>query len=212
MTGRTWITLFACICTMTAGLAGQVTRPGSWRVVPDRPGGDSTIFYVAMPPGWHVSTGPGSLFFDPAFHAEGRFGLEAEVYVFPGRSEEGYGLFLGGRDLGSGHSSWSALLLSRNGTAAVVRIEGTTLTMLCPWRRLEGLLAPGDGQHPVKNVLRVSAEDGEVDFQVNGVSLGKLPRPSVMPDGDFGLRVGEGLNLHVARLDLVRPLAPAAQN
>jgi hypothetical protein len=67
--------------------SGGTMAPGSW-------------VFVQMPPGWHVTTGPGVLL-DPTAQAEadGHFSIEAEIFLFPGESAEEYGVFLGGKDV-----------------------------------------------------------------------------------------------------------------
>lgn len=58
-----------------------------------------------MPPGWHVTTGPGALLFPTDLRSvEGNDSLEAQVFLFPGKSAEEYSVFIGGSasDAGAG--------------------------------------------------------------------------------------------------------------
>lgn len=45
-----------------------------------------------MPPGWHITTGPGAVLYDPARVADGPFTLEAELFLFPGGNQDGFGV------------------------------------------------------------------------------------------------------------------------
>ena len=67
--------------------AGSKMEPGSW-------------VFVQMPPGWHVTTGPGVLLYPTANgDAAGNFSIEAEIFLFPESTAEEYGVFLGGRSI-----------------------------------------------------------------------------------------------------------------
>ncbi|MGH9314618.1 MAG: hypothetical protein ACRD09_14630 [Vicinamibacterales bacterium] len=185
--------------------ARQLTPPASWRVRSDAPP-EKPIYYVEMPPGWHITTGPGSILHDPAYLAEGRFALETEIFLFPGTSQEGYGLFAGGKQLDA-DPAYVAFLLRRDGSAAIESRAGGKSTPVRGWERHEAV-KPGDGREPVANVLRVVAEALEVTFEVNGKPVLTVPRADVSLDGAFGFRAGADVNLHASRLDVTRLLAP----
>ncbi len=167
---------------------------------------EKPIYYVEMPPGWHITTGPGSILHDPAYVAEGRFALETEIFLFPGTSQEGYGLFAGGKQL-DGDPVYVAFLLRRDGSAAIESRTGGQSTPVRAWTRHDSI-KPGDSKEPVANVLRVVAEAADVTLEVNGKPVLTVPRGDVGLDGAFGFRAGADVNLHVSRLDLTRPLAP----
>jgi hypothetical protein len=179
--------LLAISIGVAALTAGQLSPPASWRVRSDSPP-DKPIYYVEMPPGWHITTGPGSILHDPAYVAEGRFALEAEIFLFPGTSEEGYGLFTGGKAL-DGEPAYVAFLLRRDGSASIQSRTGGGTTPVRPWTRHEAIKT-GDAKDPVANILRVVAETTEVGFDVNGQRVLSVPRAEVMVDGGFGFRAG----------------------
>ena len=70
-------------------------------------------------------------------------------------------------------------------------------------------VAPQAGTEPVKNVLKIDVTAGDVVFSANGTSIATLPRARLNTDGQFGLRIGKGVNVHVSRLDVTHRLAPA---
>ena len=195
-----------------AAVAAQSAPPAGWRWVTDKPattsadGSDSTFVFSTMPPGWHLTMGPGGLLVAPSEPAAGRFALESQLFLFPGTSEEGLGLFFGGVSVEAG-KPWTAFVMRRDGSTAVMR-GGTTTTWLRPWSRHDSLPAmPADGEaHAYK--LRVEGETGMVHFKVNGHTVQSLPRDSAMVDGQFGFRVGRDLNLHITSLDYIQRLAP----
>jgi hypothetical protein len=57
--------------------------------------------FVTMAPGWHVTTGPAALLYHPDYRTKNmdNFAVEAEIFLFPGTSQEEYGIFIGGKNL-----------------------------------------------------------------------------------------------------------------
>jgi hypothetical protein len=195
---------------------GQLKTPEDWRWRLDAPAAMAPAgklepgqwWFVAMPPGWHITMGPGGLLYHPAYRAEGRFVVESELFLFPGSSDEGVGVFVGGQALGDDQSpSYAAVLLRKDGQATVVRRAGGEVKPLVDWAPVEGV-SPHGGKDAEKHALRVEAEAATVTFLVDGTKVGALPRPDVAPDGSFGFRLGRGVNVHVVRLDFTQQLAP----
>lgn len=190
--------------------------PPGWRIDLDRPAaarelaqGDpataDAYWSVEMRPGWHVTMGPGGRLHDPSFRADGRYALESRIFLFPGTSAEGYGLFLGGSGEGAG-ASWLAVLLRRDGSAALLRHGPGVHEWVVPWARHEAVAAQvGDGI--AENLLAVDVGRDSLHVAANGTRLFAVPRAGLATDGAFGLRVGRELNLHVSTLDHTRRLA-----
>jgi hypothetical protein len=162
---------------------------------------DSAYTFDRMPPGWHVTMGPGAVLFDSLHRAEGRFVIESEIFLFPNSAAAEYGLILG-----KDGSSWTGFLTRRDGTAAIIRRSARGDQVVVPWTAHDSVPQPGDA--PARVLLRVEAERDSARFQVNGTQVGSVLRSAVPVDGVFGLRVGPGVNVHVSRLDHTRRLAP----
>lgn len=206
----------ALILIIVSPGAGQgLKTPADWKWVPDSPAkvvetaatADSILF-VAMPPGWHITQGPGAVFYQPEYQTRGSFAIEAEIFLFPDSSAEEYGLFAGGRSLEPGRALYTAFVARRDGHAAVLDRKPSGVAPIANWAS-NSAVAPSKGPDPVKNVLRVEATAGDVIFSVNGTIVTKQPRGSLVVDGSFGLRIGKGVNVHVSRLDVTHRLAPA---
>jgi len=205
---------FAGLTCLPAQSSAQLSTPPHWKWVTDEPARlvteqavpDSGWRFVAMPPGWHITTGPRALLFDPAFRGEERFTVESRLILFPDPSDEGYGLFIGGRHLETDSRSFTAFLVRRDGMAAVVRVIGAATEYIVPWKESKGVV-PHGGSGTVSNVLRVSAGPSDVVFQVNGDTVAVLDRSALAVDGEFGFRIGARLNMHVMNLDYTRHLA-----
>jgi hypothetical protein len=200
----------ATLLLLSGSIAGvsasqELAPPAGWRVRSDAPP-SKPIYYVEMPPGWHITTGPGSILHDPTCVAQGRFALETEIFLFPGTSQEGYGLIAGGKQLDD-DPVYVAFLLRRDGSAATESHAGGRQTPVRAWTRHDAV-KPGDAKEPVANVLRVVAEVADVTMEVNGKPVLSVPRGEVELDGLFGFRAGADVNLHASRLDATRLLAP----
>ena len=166
-------------------VSGETLPPGSWS-------------FAAMPPGWHVTTGPGTILFHPDHIGKGNFAVEAEVFLFPGDSPSDYGLIVGGRDLDPQKSpGYIAFLARRDGKAAVLRLGG--MSPIVDWKANSGVVAQS-GTVNAKNILRVDVNANDVIFSANGKEVIKLPRSGLNVEGQLGLRIGKGLNMHVSRL------------
>jgi hypothetical protein len=195
---------------------GQLKTPDDWRWRLDEPaamspGGKlegSQWWFVAMPPGWHVTMGPGGLVYHPGYRASARFVVESELFLFPDSSDEGVGVFVGGQTLGDSEApAYTALLLRKDGSASVVRRTGGSSKDLSAWGAVDGV-KPHGGKDAEKHALRIEADTAAVTLLVDAVKVASLPRADVAPDGHFGFRIGKGVNIHVVRLDFTQQLAP----
>ncbi len=207
------------LLTAPTAAVAQGMPPG-WRAITDTPGeyvaagiepnAGAAYNFVRMAPGWHITTGPGTLLFDPRLVASGNFRVETELFLFPNPSDQPVGLFVGGMGLDGPLAGvqWFGVLVRRDGTAAVIHNHGTEHHPITPYLRLDSL-----PPHPVSTSQRISlAVDVQADsvrFSVNRAQVGALPRGDLRLNGPFGFRVGQGLNLHVIRLDYTQKLAPA---
>jgi hypothetical protein len=169
---------------------------------------NDTVHYVRMPPGWHMTTGPGALLYDPAYAARGRFAIEAEIFLFPGTSQSGYGIFVGGSRLESGEPSYLALLIRRDGQVALERVQGASRTLLAPWTASAAVRPHPGGDEVVQNVIRLSVERDSLVVEANAARVLAVARGEESLDGTFGFRVGADVNLHASRLDYLQRLAP----
>jgi hypothetical protein len=209
-----WLSL-AVGATAPAGAQG-LGAPAGWRLDLDAPATAQpteaeararadAYWFVEMRPGWHITMGPGGRLFDSAFSAADRYALESNIFLFPGESAEGYGLFFGGRGEGAG-ATWVAVLLRRDGSAALLRHGPGAHEWVVPWARHEPI-KPQAGDDPMGNLLKVDVRRDSVHVFANGTQLFAVTRADLVTDGGFGFRVGREVNLHASTLDYTRRLA-----
>jgi hypothetical protein len=167
--------------------------------------------FVMMPPGWHVTTGPGALLF-PSTLSElgGNFSLESQIFLFPGTAQDEYGVFIGGTGLaGDDPAEYTAFVIRRDGQAAVLARTRAGARTVAAWRSNTAIVPHAGGSDPVKNVLRVDVDPATVSFVVNGAKVLEVPRADIRSAGRVGFRIGPALNLHITSLDVTQRLAPA---
>jgi hypothetical protein len=202
---------------LVAQVAGM---PLGWQAITDaatryepgqlEPNAGEAYRFVNMAPGCHITTGPGTLLFNPAVLAAGRYRLETELFVFPDPTDQPLGLFVGGTGLDGplANVQWFGLLIRRDGTAGVMHNHGTEHHPMVPYARADSL-PPHPGNGTPRVILAIDVEADSVRFFVNRGRIAAVPRADLKLDGAFGFRVGQGLNLHVVRLDYTSKLAPA---
>jgi len=186
--------------------AQEFERPPGWSVRFDQDGATEADLesFVAMPPGWHVTSGPAAIYWNPGSTVSGEFRIEMEVYLFdPGERREAFGVFVGGSDLEGSEQAYTYFLIRNGGQFIVKRRQGAEAPTIVPWTSHEAIRSYADrgDDASVLNVLTVEADDRVVRFLVNGAEVWEAPRPGLALDGIYGFRVNHGLNLHVARLE-----------
>ena len=207
---RTLAAVAALALALPLGLAAQADEqapPEGWSIRADRSGADvSDVLFVDMPPGWHVTTGPAVILWDPDMVAGGRFSVEMEVYLFdPGERREAFGFFVGGDDLDNDAQSYLYFLIREGGEFLVKTREGRNTSTLVDWTAHPSIRAFAEleeGSSSQLNVLAIEAGESHVRFLVNGDEVTRIPRDGLDLDGVVGMRVNHALNLHVSRLDV----------
>lgn len=198
---RPFFSLMALLLLAPAALAQEFERPADWKVRLDRSSAsESDLYFVAMPPGWHITSGPAGILYDPERRATGAFRLSAEIYLFPGDRREGFGIFFGGRQLSGPDQTYTYFLIRKDGRYLVKTRHGSETQVVVPWTEHAAIVKHEGGEDPVKNVLAVEAGPEQVHFFVNGEKVTSVPRSEIDCDGVVGLRVNHRLDLHVSQL------------
>lgn len=203
---RRYATVAVALATLSTGLNAQI--PDGWQARADRGGSDlSELAFTEMPPGWHVTTGPSSILYRPEMEAGGAYRVEMEVFLFdPEGRREAFGFFLGGQDLDGAGQRYTYFLIRDGGQFLVKARDGRESPTLVQWTDHEAVLGYADrdsGEATVRNVLAAEVMNDEVRFFVNDREVTRIARNGLSLDGVVGIRVNHGLNLHIARLDVM---------
>src|SRR3970040_638307 len=101
-----------------------------------------------MPPGWHVTMGPGGVLYEPRYFAEGAYSLQSEIFHFPNSANSEYGFAVGARDLGAPGARDVEVVLRGDGSVSVWERTAGGTRALADWRRAEAVIS-NDGKEVV---------------------------------------------------------------
>jgi hypothetical protein len=197
-------------------VGAQLAPPPTWKWVTDRPATnmstsdklpDSAFTFVQMPPGWHVTMGPGGVLYEPRYFAEGAYSLQSEIFHFPNSTNSEYGFAVGVREPGAPSARYVAFVLRGDGSVSAWERSADGTRSLAEWRRAEAVI-PNDGKDVIRNVVKLTVTGKEAVLRANGLEVLTIPLEGLSLDGQFGFRVGSGVNLHVTTLDVTQRLAP----
>lgn len=184
--------------------------PDGWIVRADEPpkADVSKLSFVAMSRGWHITTNSlHAIFYRPANSATGVFTATLDAYLFgpPGPYPEGYGIFVGGKDLAGPNQSYLYFVAANNGTFLLKRRTGGTTSTVIDWTAspaIKTVPAGSDNKANVENVFKVQAGKDSVRFLINGKVVATEPRAGLGVDGIVGVRVNHNLSVHLAVLTI----------
>jgi len=200
--------LSAVVCAAPVVVHAQQPgqMPAGWMVRADEPPkADLTkLTFAPMSKGWHVTTGPiHAIFYRPANTATGNFTATLDTYFFgpPGQYPEGYGVFVGGKDLAGPNQSYLYFVAANNGKYLLKKRTGATTATVIDWTASPAIKTlPAGDKGNIENVFKVEARKDSVRFLINGVVVASRPRTDVSADGVVGFRINHGLSIHVAAL------------
>jgi hypothetical protein len=180
--------------------------PPGWTVRVDRANASAAeVKFWNMAPGWHATTGPAAILYNPTNIAVGQYRLESESFLFPGEHAEGFGVIFGGKDLDKDTQAYTYFLIRKDGQFIVKVREGAAARTLIPWTAHAAIVPHGGGKDTAKNVLAVQVGAENVDFSINGQQVGSVPRAQLPTDGVVGLRINHRLNVHITTLTVETP-------
>jgi hypothetical protein len=194
----------------------QLAPTSGWRTVTDRPArqvaapdkvADSIFTFAPMPPGWHITMGPGAVLFDSRYFGAGSYTIESQIFHFPNSSNGEYGFMVGGTDLDGVAARYVVFAARGDGSVAAWERSDGRDRMLAEWRRAEAV-RPSDGKEVIGNLLKLTVTPREAVLKANGLDVLVLPLEGLSLDGQFGFRVGRGVNLHSSTLNVTHRLAP----
>jgi hypothetical protein len=199
------LTLLLAVLASASLSAQSDKRPDGWRVRLDNPGPDSTkVVFSTMAPGWHITTGPAVILWNPTTTAKGAYKAETNIHLFKPASEhaEAFGLFVGGANLDAENESYTYFMIRNDRQYLVKQRAGKETKDVIPWTKSPAINLFDGKSESAANLLTIVATPATVDFLINGTKVASKPRAEVPADGIVGLRVNHNLNLHVSKLEV----------
>lgn len=206
---RTQLLAAIAIAAMTTSLTAQepkptATLPDGWELRLDRANANpAEVDFRVMAPGWHATTGPAAIVWNPEMTAAGEYTASVTMHLMkPSNHPEAFGLFIGGRDLSGEGQDYTYFLVRQSGEFLVKHRAGGETHEIVGWTAHPAIPKAGtDGSTAYALAVDVSASS--LGFMVNGQEVGRVDRPSYFSaDGVVGLRINHRLDVHIEDLSV----------
>ena len=174
--------------------------PPGWTARPDQGGDTSKIRFVAMEPGYHLTLGPATILYRIEDLAQGPFHTLATFHQMKKpRHPEGYGLFVGGKQLDGKNQTYTYFLVREDGAYLIKQRKGDSTSEVTKGWKPSPAIRQADAQGKATNLLEIDAKQDpkKVDFKVNGKSVYSAPADQMDLTGIVGLRVNHTLDVHI---------------
>ena len=178
------------------GQGGGVTM-GGWEARLDSARGDvNDLSFRAMGPGFHVTTGPAAIFWNPSNTGSGSYTVSATFTQTKASSHlNSFGLFFGGQDLAGDGQRYTYFLIREDGQFLIKkRMGGNTENLTSGWAA-HSAVNKLDGR--MTNSISVEVGASTVRFLSNGTEVASLPKADLSVDGVAGVRFSHQLDVHV---------------
>ena len=184
--------------------AGKPSVPDGWQARLDRANADAAaVEFSAMPPGWHVTSGPAAIYWNAKDNAKAPYEASTSIVLMrPSAHAEAYGLFIGGNNLDGDAQRYTYFLVRQDGKYLIKHRAGAETHTVVDWTAHPAVKAP-EGQGSATNALAVRVTADSVHFLVNGQQVNVFPRSAIADaEGQVGLRINHNLDVHVTKLEV----------
>ncbi len=174
--------------------------PPGWTARPDEGGDPSKIRFATMEPGYHLTLGPATILYRAEDLAKGPFHTLATFHqTKKPRHPEGYGLFIGGKQLEGKNQTYTYFLVREDGAYLIKQRKGDSTSDVTKGWTPSSAVKKADAQGKATNLLEIDAKQDpkKVDFRVNGQSVYSAPADRMDLTGIVGLRVNHTLDVHI---------------
>jgi hypothetical protein len=160
--------------------------------------------YVTKAGNWEITTGPAHIIFAPKDTVSGLYTVTASFAQLEApHHPEGYGLFIGGRDLTSPNRSYTYFLVRGNGQFLVKTRAGAKTSDVLAWRADPAVSkADSAGKATYRMSIRVGADS--VRFMFNDKQVAAVKAGTIATDGVAGLRINHNLHLITSPVAIAR--------
>ena len=180
------------------GQGGGVTMNG-WQGRTDSGRADiNDLSFREMGGGFHVTTGPHAIFWNPSNTGSGTYTLSATFTQTKASSHpNSFGLFFGGGDLNGDGQAYTYFLIREDGQFLLKKRMGSdTENLAGGWAAHSAVNALDGGR--MTNTLSVEVGASNVRFLSNGTEVASVPKAGLAVDGVAGVRFSHQLDVHVS--------------
>ena len=158
--------------------------------------------FVAMGSGYHVTSGPAAIYWNPKTVTSGPFVASTTITQTKKPTHpEAFGIFFMGKDLDTQSQNYAYFLVRGDGKYLVNHRAGADIHKIIPWTDSPAVNKE-DASGKVTNKLTVDASKADsVRLLVNDKQVAALPMNHLgKTDGLVGLRVNHNLDVHIGGL------------
>ena len=195
------MTATVTLLALAAPVVAQGQLPAGWQGRVDRANQNiAEVRTMSMASGLHVITGPHVILWQPARTASGSYRASATfAQARAPERMEGYGLFVGGKNLNADNQDYLYFLIRHDGSYMVRHRAGSEIHTMKEWTTHTAIAKPGTSG--ARNTLAIESLPNEARFLINNEVVFTIPRvPMLGTDGIVGLRVGHFLDVVVSDL------------
>ena len=205
--------LTLAVAALTFASASLAQAPAGWQMRLDQstnpadPDKTPSVKFTQMGPGFHVTTGPAAVFWNPKNTASGTYTLRGTFHLMqPSGHVNYYGLVFGGSDLEGPGQNYVYFMVAQNGTFIVKHRAGDTRTHEVQARTPNDAVAKPDASGKSVNNLEVRVGADKIEYVVNGTVVHTTPRTGMTSrtDGLWGVRINHELDVHVEKLGVAK--------
>jgi hypothetical protein len=180
----------------TAGNGVEV--PGWWARLDNPKEPRTGLKFVTMGAGFHATTGPTVILFDPNEDWEGPYTTKATLTMTkPASHQVAYGLFVGGQDLDTDKQRYTYFEIRQDGKYLIRKRSGASVTDVAgTWADHAAIQKP-NASGSQTNELAIQVGRDSVVFMANGQTVATHPAKAIDVVGMSGLRIGHGLDVQV---------------
>lgn len=200
------LTLLSAAPALAQEKAAAPALPEGWTLRLDRANPTAQPKFAVMGDGFHFTSGPAAIYFNPAETMKGDFRVTATFTQTKAPTHpEAYGLFVGGRNLDKDNLDYGYLIVRGDGKYAVKHRAGAEVHTIQDWTE-HPKLAKQDASGKATNTLSIEAVGDKVRMLVNGEEVKSWERSYWNAVGQVGLRINHNLDVHVSNYK-VEPIA-----
>ncbi|MFN2397060.1 MAG: hypothetical protein ABR543_00210 [Gemmatimonadaceae bacterium] len=181
--------------------------PSGWMARLDRANAKlDELKFVTMGNGFHATSGPAAIYYNPAQVAKGEFVVRASMTQTKAPTHpEAYGVFIAGTNLDKADQAYLYFLVRGDGKALVKHRAGSETHTIMDWTETSAV-KKADEAGKATNEIVINVARDTVHFLVNGTQVSAFSRKTMTPtDGQVGLRVNHNLDVHIGAFEVKLP-------
>lgn len=160
--------------------------------------------FVAMGPGYHVTSGPAALYYAPKDQVKGSYTVSATFTQTKAPTHpEAYGVFTGGTNLSDSTQQYLYFIVRGDGKYMINHRAGSAVHKVVDWTA-DPAVVTQDANGKATNAVAIRVSADSVHFLANGKQVKAFSKAEIHGfnlDGQAGLRVNHNLDVHVSSFE-----------